>query len=250
MTPLDELCQIPFHRADAAARARILSQLADTELFAALSGDPAGDRAELQTYALPDGIFALACDREDRLAEFVGGPVSHLALPGRVLAEALAQEGQGLLVNPGHASELMLDSAMLGWLAGALAIRPSLGTAETARHLSAPDANAVSVLAGPLAQRLGDMVGLVGQLGLVAAEWADGRRGHMLILRDVDPAHEGAVAKALAEFIAFLPELPGGVDIAFSGRALPAQALIVEPPPPDPAPPVARRDPKAPPRLR
>ncbi len=250
MTPLDELCQIPFHQADAAARARILSQLADTELFAALTADPVGDQAELQSFAVDEGRFALACDREDRLAGFSGGPVAHLARPWRVLADALAQEGQGLLVNPGEVSELMLDAAMLGWLARALAARPSLGAAETARRLSAPGADAVSVLAAPLAQRLGDMVGLVGQIGLVAAEWAEGRHGHMLILRDVDPAHEDAVAKALAELMAFLPELPGGVDIAFSARALPGQALIIEPPPPKPAAPVARRDPKAPPRLR
>ena len=91
MTPLDELCQVPFHEADAPVRSRILSRLADTELFVALLAEPADDRAELRLFDLPEGRFALACDREERLAGFVGGPVAYLALPGRVLAAALAE---------------------------------------------------------------------------------------------------------------------------------------------------------------
>lgn len=251
MTPLDELCQIPFHQADAPARARVLSRLADTELFVALAGDPAEDQAELKSFSLPEGKYALACDREDRLADFAGGPVAYLALPGRALASALAQEGQGLLVNPGHASQLMLDAKMLEWLGDALAARPSLAAAAGARCLSAPGPEAVALLAEPLARRLGDMIGLVGQAGLVLAEWQDGRKTHMLVLRDVDPTHEAAVAKALAEFLAFLPELPGGVDIAFSSQALPAMSLIVEAPESvAPEPKILLRDPGLPPRLR
>ncbi len=252
MTPLDELCQTPFHHADAPARARILSRLADTELFAALAADPAGDRADLQSFALPEGEFALACDREDRLADFIGAPVAHLALPGRALAAALAQAGQGLLVNPGQPSQLMLDAAMLGWLVQTLAARPSLAAPEANQRLSAPRPEAVAILAEPLAQRLADMIGLVGQAGLVLGEGQDGRGRHMLVLRDVEPAHEAAVAKALAEFLAFLPEPEGGVDVAFSAAALPAQALIIEPPAPAPQPPrqAPGRDPAAPPRLR
>ena len=39
-TALDRLCAVPFHEADDAARAAVLRQLADTELFVALSADP------------------------------------------------------------------------------------------------------------------------------------------------------------------------------------------------------------------
>ena len=116
MTPLDDLCPLPFHLADAPARARVLSRLADTELFAALVAEPAGDTAELRSFDLAEGRFALACDIEERLAAFVGGPVAYLALPGRVLAAALADEGQGLVVNPGHPSQLMLDAETLRWV--------------------------------------------------------------------------------------------------------------------------------------
>ncbi|KGJ05185.1 hypothetical protein SAMN04487972_10376 [Paracoccus halophilus] len=250
MTPLDEICHPPFHEADAAARARILSRLADTELFAALTGEPTGNQVELQSFDLPEGKFALACDREERLAGFIGGPVAHLALPGRVLAAELAREGQGLLVNPGHVSQLLLDAGMLRWLVEALAARPSQTGTEAARSLSAPRPEAVMLLAEPVAQRLGDMAGLVERAGLVLAEWPDGCSNHALILRGVDPAHEGAVAKAFAELLAFLPQVPGGIDIGFSTRDLPASALILEVPaltaPAEPAP----RDPNAPPRLR
>ena len=249
MTPLDELCQIPFHEADAPARARILSRLADTELFAALLAEPAADMADPRQFDLPEGRFALACDREDRLAGFVGGPVAYVGLPGRVLAAALAAEGQGLLVNPGHASQLMLDAGMLGWLAQSLQAQPGVSP-DTARRLGAPSAEAVALLAEPLAQRLGDMIGLVGKTALVSAEWADGRRNHALLLAGVDPERQPAIAKALAELLAFLPELPGGVDIGFDPVALPQGALVLEPPPPPAAPAPVRRDPKAPPRLR
>lgn len=254
MTPLDALCQIPFHDADAPERARILSRFADTELFAALVAEPADDRAELRLFDLPEGAFALACDAEDRLAGFLGGPVAYLAMPGRVLAATLAQEGRGLIVNPGHPSELMLDAPMLEWLVGALAAQPDIVPEAAARQLSAPARDAVALLAEPLAQRLGDMTGLVGQLALVSAQWQDGRRNHTLILRGVDPARQTVVAKAMAELLAFLPELPGGVDVAFSESAIPRGALVLEPPPPPPPPATddrtPRRDPQAPPRLR
>lgn len=250
MTPLDELCQIPFHEAAAPARARILSRLADSELFAALLADPAADRADLRMFDLPEGRFALACDSEERLAGFIGGPVAYLGLPGRVLAQALAAEKQGLLVNPGHASQLMLDAPMLAWLVQALQARPSMAPNDAARRLAAPSPEAVAALAGPLAQRLGDMQGLVRRLALVGAGWSDGRQNHLLMLAGVAPDRQAAIAKALAELLAFLPELPGGVDIGFSEEAPPSGALVMQPPAPAPEPEPARRDPKAPPRLR
>lgn len=250
MTPLDELSPVPFHLADAPARARLLSRLADTEVFAALVAEPAGDVAELRSFDLPEEKFALACDNEERLAGFLGGPVAYLALPGRVLAAALADEGQGLLLNPGQPSQLMLDAATLRWLVSALEARPSMASAETARRLLPPTPEAVALLSEPLARRLGDMTGLVGRLVLVQAEWQDGRSTHTLMLQGVAPAHEAAVAKAFAELLAFLPQLPGGVDIGFTDRDMPVGALILEPPTPLPPPEPPRRDPKAPPRLR
>lgn len=50
LTPLDLLCETPFHDADAPTRALVLSRLADTELFAALVQEPAEDQAEVQIF--------------------------------------------------------------------------------------------------------------------------------------------------------------------------------------------------------
>lgn len=250
MTALDQLCPIPFHEAAPAARARILSRLADTELFAALIEEPAGDRAELQIYELPEGAVALACDSEERLAGFVAGPVAYLALPGRVLAAALAAEGRGLLVNPGQSSQMLLDHDMLSWLGRALEAQPNLAPDETPLRFRTPEPQTVDLLAEPLVARLGDMRALVQDLGLVAADWFDGRQNHTLILRGVEDDRREAVAKAFAELLAFLPEPQGGVDLAFSDAALPDQALILTAPPVVPEAPAPRRDPNALPRLR
>lgn len=249
MTELDRLCAtIPFHDADPAQRAAVLRRLADSELHAALAADPVDDRADLRMFDLPGGTVALAADDAAELAGFLGGPVAHVSLPGRVLAAELAQAGQGLLVNPGRPSEMLLDAATLGWLVAALA--PAPDSEETApQRLTAPRPEALAILAEPLAARLGDMIGRVAGAALVGADWADGRQGHLLVVAGAAADDRPALAKALAELIAFLPEIPGGVDVTFQDLRLPAGAVRIEATPPatpDPAP--ARPD--APPRLR
>lgn len=250
MTPLDQLCETPFHQADMASRARILSRLADTELFAALIHEPAGDQADLQIYDLPDGPVALACDSQDRLAGFLGGPVAYLALPGRVLAAALADEQRGLLLNPGQSSEMLLDAATLSWLVRALEARPSLSPDQAPIATAAPDVITASTLGDPVSQRLGEMGGLVESAALFASAWADGRQNHTLLLRGVEARHRDAVAKALAEMLAFLPEQPGGVDLGFSDASAPDCAVVLMPAQPSPEPAPAQRAADAPPRLR
>ena len=229
MSALDDLCPRPFHEADGAARARVLSRLADTELFVALAREPEGESVELALHPLEEGEVALACDSEERLAGFLGGPVVHLALPGRVLAGLLAAEGRGLLVNPGQASQMLLGPELLDWLGRVLGASPAPPEELRARRLSAPDPAVLAVLAAPLAERLGDMAGIVAGGALVGAEWPDGRQGHLLVLRGVAEGHRDAVAKALAELLAFLPDQPGGTDIAFSDASLPRGAVILEP---------------------
>ena len=251
VTELDRLCaHVPFHDADPSLRAAVLRRLADTELHAALVADPAGDRAELRMFDLPGGAVALASDDEAALAGFLGGPVAHVSLPGRVLARELAEAGRGLLVNPGRASEMLLDAGALGWLIAALAETPEAGEAAP-RRLTAPHPEAVAVLAEALATRLGDMAGMVAGAALLGVEWSDGRRGHLVAVAGAGAADRPAIAKALAELIAFLPPVEGGVDVTFQDLPLPQgavriEAVAVAPEPPEPQ----RRDPDAPPRLR
>lgn len=220
MTALDDLATVPFHDADAPLRARMLSRLADTQLIVALVSEPEGDEVALRIFPLETGPVALACDGEDRLAGFFGGPVAYAAMPGRVLAGLLLPEGTGLLVNPGHPSEMLLDSGMLGWLAGALSGVPEPGEARL--RLAAPAPETVAALAGPLAERLEDMGGLISGAALAGLA---GQDGHVLLIAGAGADHQRAIAKALAEALAFLPPQRGGVDISFSDLVPPAGAL-------------------------
>ncbi|MDO5613049.1 MAG: hypothetical protein Q4G14_07375 [Paracoccus sp. (in: a-proteobacteria)] len=242
MTALDDLCQTPFHDADAPARARILSRLADTELSVALMAEPAGDTVDLRIFDLPGARVALAADEESRLAGFLGGPVAYAALPGRVLAAMLRAEGVGLLLNPGAPSEMLLDAQTLGWLETALASAPVPDEARLAA--GPPRSDTVAALAGPLAERLADLRGMIAGAALAGAG-----EGHVLLIAGAEPARQPAIAKALSETLAFLPPQPGGVDIGFAETPPPAGALLFDlTPPPEPAP--APKPPKGPPILR
>lgn len=244
MTALDDLALQPFHDADAPQRARMLSRLADTELSVALKGEPEGDQIELRMFPLDGAEAALACDGEDRLAEFFGEPVAYAAMPGRVLAGLLGPEGAGLLVNPGHPSEMFLDATILQWLSGALAAVPE--KAEAHLRLTAPQAETVEALAEPLAARLVDMHGLITGAALAAVEGPE--RSHVLLIAGADEDHQPAIAKALSEALAFLPPQPGGVDISFTGKQPPAAALRFDIPEPATNSPQPKKN--SPPRLR
>lgn len=244
MTALDDLATQPFHEADTPQRARMLSRLADTELSVALEGEPEGDRINLRMFPLDGAESALACDGEDRLAEFFGGPVAYAAMPGRVLAGLLGGEGAGLLINPGHPSEMFLDAETLQWLSGALAAEPVM--AEAHLLLTAPKTETVEALAEPLADRFADMQGLIKGAALAAVKGDD--TGHVLLIAGADEKHQPAIAKALAETLAFLPPQPGGIDISFADKQPPAMALRFDIPEPATNSPQPKKN--APPRLR
>lgn len=242
MSALDDLAPVPFHAADERQRARMLSRLADTEMSVALLREPAHDQVELRMFELDGARMALACDSEDRLADFFGNPVAYAALPGRVLAGLLRADGAGLLVNPGQPSEMMLDAAMLDWLTGALEATPE--QAEARLRLIGPDAAVAADLSDALSQRLADMRGLIAGAALVGVQGG----GHLLLIAGAPVDRQPAIAKALAEALAFLPPQPGGVDISFSETAPPPAALLFDLSPPAPDEPAPR--PKGPPILR
>ncbi|MBU2956472.1 SseB family protein [Paracoccus sp. 1_MG-2023] len=248
MTALDDLATTSFHDAPSPLRARMLSRLADTELFVALTGDPEGDDIELRTFPLEGARVALACDAEDRLAGFMGGPVAYAALPGRVLADLLRKDDTGLLVNPGHPSEMLLDAGLLEWLSGALSSAPEADEARL--RLTAPAPVVVKALVQPLSERLADMRGLIAGAALLGVGGEmDGPASHLLLIAGAPEDRQAAIAKSLAETLAFLPEQPGGVDISFSDMALPVSALRFDLTEPEPEPDEPPR-PKGPPILR
>ena len=246
MTALDELATVPFHDADTAQRAQMLSRLADTELFVALAAEPVGDNIELRMFPSEDGPLALACDSEDRLAGFFGQAVDYAGLPGRVLAGLLKAEGASLLINPGHPSEMLLDASMLDWLITALAATPE--AAEARLRLVGPAKDTADALAQPLAARLADMRGLISGAALVGVAGQGGVASHLLLIAGAEPERQPQIAKALAETLAFLPPQPGGVDISFTDAAVAAGALLFDLTPPEE--PVQPKSPKGPPILR
>lgn len=252
MSALDDLCAVPFHEADNAARAAILRRLADTELFLALAFDPREDMAAVMRLPMEGGEVALACDDDGRLADALGRPVAHLALPGREVARRLGAEGLPLLVNPGAPSAMLLDASVLAWLAQALAAAPT-EVDDRVRSLLPPDPAVVAALAPALGARLADMGGLTRGGVLVAAQLTDGTCCHLVILSGTPEAARPAIAKALAELISFLPPLPAPVDVSFAEHLpIPAGAVTIriEPAPaPEPAAPAAPAEPR-PPRLR
>ncbi|MFV0300285.1 MAG: SseB family protein [Paracoccus sp. (in: a-proteobacteria)] len=247
MTALDDLAPIPFHDADAPARSRMLSRLADTQLIVALAAEPAGDDIALRMFPLEGGQVALACDTEERLAGFFDAPTAYAGMPGRVLAGLLSRAGAGLLVNPGQPSEMLLDQAMLVWLQSALVAAPVEERASL--KLRAPAAGTVAALAGPLAERLADLRGLISGAALVGVGGSGaGPDSHLLLIAGAPEDQQAAIAKALAESLAFLPPQPGGVDVSFAETPPPAGALrfdlAIDPAPAAPA------RPKGPPILR
>lgn len=245
-TALDELAATPFHDADAPQRARMLSRLADTEVFVALEAEPVGDDVQLRIFPSEEGKFALGCDSEDRLADFFGQPVDYVGLPGRVLAGLLRAEGAGLLVNPGHASEMLLDASMLDWLSDALAGTPQADEAHL--RLIGPDKATADALAQPLAVRLADLRGLISGAALVGVAGLGGVASHLLLISGAEADRQPQIAKALAEALAFLPPQPGGVDISFVDNAVTPGALLFDLTPPEA--PVPPKSPKGPPILR
>lgn len=250
-TALDDLCKTPFHEASAPLRARILSRLADSELFVTLTAEPADDRARIRILGDAPLRFALACDLQERLADFWGGPVAYAAMPGRVLADTLARDGKGLFVNPGSASEMLLGPDDLAWLVEALKVSPAPSQATVIPPtLFAPAPEIVAALLQPVSDRMAGLSGFASAVALTGARWEDGRKGHVLIIRGTAESQRDAIAKSFAELLSFLPPVEGGVDLGFSDGALPDAALVIEvPKPPKPAL-VASRDPAAPPRLR
>lgn len=240
---------------DDAARLAYYARLADAELFLWLASEPVDNAFTPQRFDVEDGPLVLAFDREDRLAAAAGVPVPYVALPGRIVAQALAGQGVGLGVNLGVApSAFVVPPEALVWLADVLARAPEAGTARPV-SFHAPGALPASLIAA-LEDKLAPARGMAAAALLAGVEYADGRRGHLLAFIAADPAAEAALARAASEALTFSGVEAGQMDVAFlpaDHAALPALARAARPfamaragaeePPPPPAP-------DRPPRLR
>lgn len=199
---------------DDAARLRFHALLADSELIVLLQPDLPDDTVTPLIFDLEAGQFLMAFDTEERLAAFTDAPSGYAALPGRVIVDRLAGQGIGIGLNLGVApSSFLMGPDAVDWLAATLTQLP--GTTEAAiTALQKPVAVPGIVLAA-LATRLTAMSGLASGAALASVTYADGRRGHLLTLRDALPESQAGLAKAIGEALTFSGVEAGEIDVAF-----------------------------------
>ena len=242
-----------------AARLRFYEQLADTDLFVLLDAEPEGDSVRPSLFKIEGGSYAIVFDQEERLSTFVGRVAPYAGLPGRALVQMMAGQGIGIALNPDVApSAMLIPTDAIDWLAATLDHAPKAGEARLT-GISQPKGLPEAVLEA-LDRKLTKAAGLADHAFLVAAEYADGGRGHVLAFVDAPDAAHAALAHAAGEALTFSGIDAGVMDVVFvaGGDAI-AQRLarvglrfdLPQVNRPTPAVPMAPgSDPDAPPKLR
>ena len=259
ITPLDQAhAAMTAAPDDDAARLAWYGRLADCELFVLLEHEAQGDDIAPALFAVEEGQFAAVFDLPERLVDFADSAVPYAALPGRMLVAMLAGHDIGLAVNPGvTAAEMLIPAVAVEWLAATLAHAPQ---ARAGRPVSfGPPDGMPDGLFAALDGRLSAAGGLAGSAWLVAADWDDGGRGLALAFVGAATDAEAALARTVAEALAFSGLGQGWLDVVFLPQAsATAQAAarvglgFVLPVAAEPAdrPSAPGMDPGRPPRLR
>ncbi|NKX43113.1 SseB family protein [Roseicyclus persicicus] len=258
MTPLDHAhAAMEAAPEDEAARLRFYDRLAGAELVLLLEAEAEGDRIRPQVFPVEGQRFVLVFDREERLAEFAGGPAPYAALSGRRLAEMLAGQGIGLGVNLGVApSSILIEAGSVDWLAATLAEAPE-EVEERPEEIAAPGGLPERLLEA-LDARLAAAEGLARMAYLVGATYAGGRRGHLMAFVDPVPGAEPALARAVGAALTFSGIEAGSLDVGFFRASDPVAGRLARvglrfdlpEAPKAEAPGAPGMDPDAPPRLR
>lgn len=214
LTPLDAAhAAVSADPENEAARLRFYERLADGELYLMLEREPVGDKLDPKVFELEMGKVVLVFDREERLSEFAGGVVPWAALPGRVIAGLLREQGIGLGVNLGVApSSMLLPAEAMDWLAQALEGGPVEAEARPEEFLppSAPEA-----LIQGLDAKLARAGGLAVAAMLAGVRYEGGRRGHILAFINAVEGAETALAGAAREALVFSGIEAGEMDVVF-----------------------------------
>lgn len=198
---------------DATAELRFQERVLDAELLLLLAAEPEGDGLEPLVFDLEEGRFALAFDRDDRLAGFLEAPAPYAALSGRRLVGLLAGQGIGIGLNLGAApSATLLPAPAIDWLAE-LAERAPAEIEARARRFGAP-VQAPAALIASLDAKLAAMAAVIGDAVLVAAE-VGGVPGLLLVLVEVPQDAQPGVAAGIAEAVRFSGTT--AVDVTFLG---------------------------------
>ncbi len=198
---------------DDAARLKFFERLGDAELFLLLSEEPEDDQVSPETFDIGDQTVVLVFDREERLAQFVGQAAPYAALSGRIVAELLAEQGLGLMLNPDVApSSFVLAADGVIWLDQTLRNGPEevSGALSELTKPSVPD-----ILVASLDAKLATATGLAQSAYLVGSRDEGGAAGHLLGFIGAQPGAERALAKAISEALTFSGIEAGALDVAF-----------------------------------
>ena len=200
---------------DPARRAAFLEELAASGLFILLKEEARGGAIDPQLTEADGRRLVLAFDREERLAAFIREPAPNAALPGRMLVEMLAGRGIGILLNPGVApSQWIIEPEAVDWLAGVLSSAlPSAGEGRILRFLPPPPL--APELLARLDVRLARAGGLARAAWLVGVAHEGGGEGALLVFVDPLAGSEAALARAIAESLAFSDVSDPALDVAF-----------------------------------
>ncbi len=259
-TPLDRAhAAMRANPEDDAARLRFYERLAEAELFLLLEREAEAGGVSPRLFPVDGTEFALVFDTEERLAEFAGATVHHVALSGRALMGMLAGEDIGVGINLDVApSAFLMAPDAVDWLAVALAgaVRQ---TTERPLEIAPPFEVAPALLAG-LGDKLALAAGMARAAWLARVSYAGGSRATLLAIVGVrDGAHE-ALCQAVSEAVVFCEGERSRIDLVFPDDDDPVVARLERvglrisiPELAEPALPVPEApgmDPEKPPKLR
>ncbi len=227
--------------------------LAAAELFVLLV-EEVGDSFSPQLIEDDGQYYALAFDREDRLAAFLDEPQDYAAMSGRSLIAALLDEDLGLGINLGMDASTMLPPDVLYWIN--TQISPEVAVEEARIKEILPPALASEGLIATLSERLPILSGLADHAVLAQIPGEDDMC-LLLAMVDVPDAARTSCAGAVAEALR-LSGIEDPLDSVFveAGDALHVAISkvglrfdIPEPPKTDRTPSAPGSDPDKPPIL-
>ena len=243
---------------DTAVNLAFHERVAEAEIYLVLEEKPEGEIARARILDTSTGALALAFDREERMAAFMGEITPYVAISGRQIAAMLAGSGTGLALNLGTEAETVLPTEALAWMAETLA-----ATAATAQgqivEVTRPGTLPEALLAA-LDRKLALMAGAADTALLGSVVYADGSRSHALAVVGAAPEAEPGIAAALGEALRLSWLAAGALDVVFLAADHPVTAALarrglrfdlpeMEAPAPQ-APSAPGSDPFKPPRLR
>ncbi len=259
-TPLDRAhAAMQADPADDAARLRFYERLAEAEVFLLLEKEAQADGVSPRLFTVDNVQYALVFDSEERLAEFAGAAVHHVALSGRALVGMLAGEDIGVGINLDVApSAFLMGPDAVDWLAVALAGAVK-ETAERPLEIAPPFDVAPALLSG-LGDKLALAAGLARAAWLAQVSYAGGSRATLLAIVGVQDGAREALRQAVSEAVVFCAGERSQLDLVFLDEADPVVARLERvglrisiPEPEQPAvfqPEAPGMDPDKPPKLR